>query len=69
MKVIEKFWDKIEVLREQRDFNWELFENESQPHITSKYFENIFSTLWTLTTSIFDVHVFRFPSISSSMVL
>jgi len=62
MKVIEGFWDKVEILRElKRDFDWELFENEFQPHKSSNIWKVfLLHIMDSHNYPIFDVHVFRF---------
>ena len=62
MKVIEGFWNKVEVLRElKRDFDWELFENEFQPHKSSNIWKIfLLHIMDSHNFPIFDVHVFRF---------
>lgn len=62
MKVIEGFWDRVEVLRElKRDFDWELFEKEFQPHKSSNIWKIfLLHIMDSYNFPIFDVHVFRF---------
>ena len=62
MRVIEGFWDKVEVLRElKRNFDWELFENEFQPHKSSNIWKIfLLHIMDSYNFPIFDVQVFRF---------
>lgn len=62
MKVVEGFYEKIDVLRHLRNnFNWELFENEFQPTKNSPIWKIFLLHLINpFEFPIFDQHVFRF---------
>ncbi len=61
MKVVLKFWNKVEILRELRtDFNWRSFEKEFEPHKDSTIWKIFLLHLVDINQfPIFDQHVFR----------
>lgn len=62
MKVIDGYWDKVEVLKELRNgFDWNLFEREFQPQKSGNIWKIFLLHIMNPNNfPIFDVHVFRF---------
>lgn len=64
MKVINGFYDKVSVLRSlQRDFSWELFEQEFEPTKSSTIWKIfLLHLICPIKFPIYDQHVHRFYS-------